>query len=143
MSAVHCPITQQACVRNCPLPTECRLHKLKQGAHLDDRRHLTDRRQVITQHSYFIPMHKLGTLEFATKSMLTRTNKRARRIDFNAIQQVLKTLQLIPHSEKVISMGLGLLDNGELGMLVLCGSPHQVFGDVPTSGNYAAERERE
>lgn len=81
--------------------------------------------------NYFIPSHRLGAIEGVATSMLSNANKRSRRVDLNHIQQVLKTLKLIPHSVKVISIGLGCLDTGESGLLVLCTSPTQVQGDIP------------
>ena len=81
--------------------------------------------------SYFIASQHLGVIEGAVQGMLHDGLRRSRRVDFNQLQQVLKTLNLIPQAEKVIGISLGCLDTGDTGLFVLCSSPHHVQGDIP------------
>jgi hypothetical protein len=135
---VHCPVTQQSCVRNCTLPTECLLHKLKRGEDIPERRHEERRKDFAPGRSYFIATHHLGALEYLIKDLQAYKLKASRRVEFNHIAQVLHTLKLVPHSEKIIGLGLGCSNLGELGLLVICTSPHQLSGGIPS--NYAQER---
>lgn len=152
----HCPVTKMPCARSCTVfggdcRPDCELEKLKNTATASsfqrvlandtDRRHAERRKEFARGKTYFIASEHLGVIEGATRAMLASGLKRSRRVEFNHIQQVLKTLKLIPVSEKIVSLGLGSLDTGDTGLLVLCSSPHQVQGDIPNSGgNYASER---
>jgi len=82
--------------------------------------------------SYFIGSQHLGVIEGVVQAMLVNGLRRSRRIEFNHVQHVLKTLKLIPVTEKVIGLSLGSLDSGDTGLFVLCTSPHHIQGDVPT-----------
>lgn len=140
MSFVLCPVTSQTCQRSCIANHLCELDKMKRDPKLEPRKE--ERRKEFTKgRSYFIESQHLGAIEGSINRMLRNGLKKSRRVEFNHIQQVLKTLELIPQAEKVVSLALGQLDNGETGLVVLCSSPHHVQGDVPTTGgNYAAER---
>lgn len=83
--------------------------------------------------NYFIPEHKLAGLEQVVTAMLAERNKRNRRVSLNAVQHALKTLGLIPHSAKVIALGMGCLDIGDRGLFVLCTSPTHIQGDIPSA----------
>jgi hypothetical protein len=107
----------------------------------EERRHDERRKGFAPGRSYFIPMHHLGALEYLVKELSDKTfipGKASRRVEFNHISQVLHTLKLVPHSEKIIGLGLGCSNLGELGLLVVCTSPHQIQGGIPS--NYAQER---
>lgn len=87
--------------------------------------------ELAAKDNYFIPEHRLGNMSTAVKHMLASNNKRVRRVDLNAIQHVLKTLQLIPQDTKVIALGMGCLDTGDEGLFILCASPHHLEVNLP------------
>lgn len=92
--------------------------------------------------TYFIRSQDLGAIEGAVYTALAIGLRSKRRIEVNHIQQILKTLRLIPHSEKVVAIGIGCIDTGTTGLFVLCESPHHVQGNIPSQGNFAEERAR-
>lgn len=118
-----CPATGVRCARLCANGRLCEIVSLKA---------IQPKVDLEAKDNYFIQSHRLGAIESVAKAMLNNSNKRARRVELNHIQQVLKTLHLIPHSAKVIALGLGCLDTGESGLFVLCNSPHQISADLPT-----------
>lgn len=132
--SIVCPETKKECMRACSLESGCFMHQFKTSE---------KGMELVANCNYFIPEHRLGAIGPVCKAMLNNRNKRSRRVELNHIQHVLKTLKLIPAETKVISLGLGCLDTGELGLFVLCSSPHQIFPEIPsTPGDYAAERKR-
>jgi len=68
--------------------------------------------------TYFIPEESLGALENIVREMPLEAIKRARQVEFNRIEHILKDLRLIGRKKKIVALSFGCLDNGEVGMFV-------------------------
>lgn len=68
--------------------------------------------------TFFIPEESLGALENIVREMPQHAVRRARQLEFNRVEHVLKDLRLIGRSKKVVSISFGCLDVGEVGMFV-------------------------
>lgn len=66
----------------------------------------------------FIPADKAGILGEIVKLLPTHSLKRKRQAEFRSIERVLKGLKLTPEGVAVFSIGWGVNNLGEAGVLV-------------------------
>ena len=92
-------------------------------------------------HAFFICSQRLGMLEGQIASLAATPGKRKRAIEFNRIVQALKYLKAIPQNCRIVSLGYGVLDTGDAGLIALCVPPTQIQGQVPNGSEVKQQPE--